>query len=98
LGAWAKEIGTDRPAPPGRGRGRERGRGPSLTGGTHLSGDAGARGLARLSWAKLAEMRFSIFSEFLIAFLFILSMDFKSNSNSNNIKHVHQTKGNLGSA
>jgi hypothetical protein len=51
-----------------------------------------ARGLARLSWAKLAEMRFSIFSEFLIAFLFILSMDFKSNSNSNNIKHVHQHK------
>jgi hypothetical protein len=34
-GAWAKETGVDRLAPPGRGRGRERvrGRGPSLTGG-----------------------------------------------------------------
>jgi hypothetical protein len=47
---------ADKPAPPGSGmeRGRECGRGPSLTGGTHLSGNAGTvRGLASLDWAEL---------------------------------------------
>lgn len=47
---------TDKPAPPGSGRerGGERGRGPSLPGGTHLSGRAGTRahGLAGLAGPK----------------------------------------------
>jgi hypothetical protein len=44
-GCVREETGTDKPAPPssGRERGRERGHGPSLTGGTHLSGGSGAR-------------------------------------------------------
>jgi hypothetical protein len=49
--------------------------------------------LGGLIWAK---MGFSIFLEFPIAFLFIYSRVFKSNSNqvsnSNQIKHVHQFK------
>jgi hypothetical protein len=49
--ARAKTFGADRPAPPGRGR--ERGRMSLLTGGTHLSCNAGARGLGRLSCAEL---------------------------------------------
>ena len=36
-----EETGTDNPAPPSRGREKERE--PSLTGGTHLLGDAGVR-------------------------------------------------------
>jgi hypothetical protein len=54
------------------------------------------RGLAGLSWAEWAEIGFSFSLEFLMPFLFIFSMDFKSNSNqisnSNQFKHVHQTK------
>jgi hypothetical protein len=44
-GCTREEIGADNPAPFGSGRKRERvsGRGPSLTRGTHLSGDANAR-------------------------------------------------------
>jgi hypothetical protein len=54
---------TDKPAPSGRGR---EGawvcdRGLALTGGVHLSADAGARGLAGLDWAAWAEISFSIF-------------------------------------
>jgi hypothetical protein len=46
-----EETGANRLAPPGSGkeRGRDRERGPSLTGGTHLSGEAGARA-AWLGW------------------------------------------------
>jgi hypothetical protein len=56
-----------------RGRESTRGRKLSLTGGTHLSGDAGARahGLDGLSWAGWAALAFSISLEFLIAFPFL---------------------------
>jgi hypothetical protein len=42
IGCAHEEVGGDRSAPPGRGRDRARvrRRGPSLTGGTHLSGEA----------------------------------------------------------
>jgi hypothetical protein len=58
-----------------------RGRGLSLIGGVHLSGNAGAR--SRPSWAELgrgAEFGFSFSLEFLMPFIFIFFMDFKSNS------------------
>jgi hypothetical protein len=48
------------------------------------------------AWASWAEMVFSFFLEFIIAFIFYFLYGFKSNSNtnsnSNNFKHVHQTK------
>jgi hypothetical protein len=46
-------------------------------------GNAGAcaRGLAGPSWASWAEMAFSFSREFLIAFIFIFSRVFNSNSN-----------------
>jgi hypothetical protein len=49
---------ADNPAPPGsrRERGGERGRGPSLIGGTHLSGEAGAHA-AWLGWIGPAGLR-----------------------------------------
>jgi hypothetical protein len=50
----ADEFGADRPRPPCSGRERDRScadTGRSLAGGVHLSGDTGARGLARSSWA-----------------------------------------------
>jgi hypothetical protein len=59
------------------------------------------RGLARLGWASWAEFRFSFSPEFLKAFLFIFSMDFKSNSNPNQIQTIShmciKQKNNLGS-
>jgi hypothetical protein len=85
------------------------------TGGAHMSGTKGARARARveaglsncfsiyflfsgLVWAELA---FPLFLEFLIAFLFIFSKVFNSNSNqvsnSNQIKYVQQFKEYLGS-
>jgi hypothetical protein len=78
-GCAREEIDADNPAPPGSRRERDRvcGRGSSLIGGSHLLGDAGARGLAGLDWAYWAEMGFYFFLEFLMAFLFIFSMDFK---------------------
>jgi hypothetical protein len=95
----ARATGADTLAPLGRGRGRgsKWGRKPPLTGGAHLSGGAGAcaapLGCTGPAWA---EMGFPFFFEFLIVFLFILSMVSKSNSNqvsnSNQIKHVHQFK------
>jgi hypothetical protein len=76
----------------------ERARRLAPTGGTRLSGTEGARARARaqaglngLTWAELAYL-FS--REFLIAFLFIFSRVF--NSNSNQIKHVQQFKEYLG--
>jgi hypothetical protein len=85
-------IGADYPAPPGRGRERERererGRGPSLIGGTHLLGVAGARGLAGLDQAKWDEISFSFSRDFQNAFIFIFSMDLKSNSNQIQIQTI----------
>jgi hypothetical protein len=59
-----------------------RGRKSPLTGGTHLSGGAGAwaHGLAGPSWVGWAGLAFSISLEFLIAFPFFLSRVFNSNS------------------
>jgi hypothetical protein len=67
----------------------ERARGLAPTGGTRLSGTEGARG-ATLNGPTWAEIAFPFSREFLIAFLFIFSRVF--NSNSNQIKHVQQFK------
>jgi energy-converting hydrogenase Eha subunit G len=60
-----------------------------------------ARGLAGLGWAEWAECGFSIFWNFPKAFLFIFSMDFKSNSNpiqiQTNSNMFIKQKNNLGS-
>jgi hypothetical protein len=57
---------------------------------------ARARGLAGLDWAEWAKIGFSFSLEFLMPFIFIFSMGFKSNSNqisnSKQFKHVHQIK------
>jgi hypothetical protein len=70
-GAHARATSADRAAPLGRGRGGGGARGEKLplTGGAHLSGGARA---APLGWTGpvWAELRFSIFLEFLITFLF----------------------------
>jgi hypothetical protein len=92
--------GADRPGP--RGSERERGREGALelapTGGAHLSGTEDAR--AGLSGPTWAELGFPFSREFLIAFLFIFSRVFNSNSNqvsnSNQINHVQQFKEYLG--
>jgi hypothetical protein len=79
--------GTDRSAPPGKGRERVRGRRSSLTGRTHLSGDKGTRA-AWLGWADLTG-RFPFFYFFWISncfsFYFLYGFQIK-------FKHVHQTK------
>jgi hypothetical protein len=51
-----------------------------LTGGSHLSGGAGARarGLAGPSWAGWAAFPFSFSLDFLIPFLFLFSRVFNS--------------------
>jgi hypothetical protein len=75
------------------------------TGGTRLSGRGGVRMWARartgLSGLPWAEFGFPFSREFLIAFLFIFSRVFNSNSNqvsnSNQIKYVQQFKKYLGS-
>jgi hypothetical protein len=72
-----------------------RGIGPSLAGGVHLSGDAGARGLAGLSWAEWAEIGFSFSLNFLVPFLFIFCSELNSNSNISNM--CIKSKNNLGS-
>jgi hypothetical protein len=75
----ARATGADRAAPLGKGRG-----GGGTRGGRNccLSGGVGARA-APLGWTGpiWAELRFSIFLEFLIAFLFYFSRVFNSNSN-----------------
>jgi hypothetical protein len=62
---------------------------------------AGARARTRLSGLPWAEFGFPFSREFLIAFLFIFSRGFNSNSNqvsnSNQIKYVQQFKEYLGS-
>jgi hypothetical protein len=98
--AHAREL-----APTGLAHGTERERersalGLAPTGGTRLSSREGARaGWAK--WAALGRISFSFFLEFLIAFLFIFSRVFNSNSiqvsNSNQIKYVQQFKEYLGS-
>jgi hypothetical protein len=65
---------------------RECGRGTVLTGGDHLS-EKGKRE-AGPTWASWAELAFSFFLEFLIAFLFIFSRVFKSNSNQMQIQTI----------
>jgi hypothetical protein len=90
--ACAKRNGADRPAPQSsERRGREGARGLAPIGGVRLSGTEGARG-AGPGGSTWAEMAFRFFREFLIAFLFIFSRVFNSNSNqvsnSNQIKHV----------
>jgi hypothetical protein len=77
-----ERISADGLVPPGSGgregeRARVRGRGLSLTGGVHLSGNAGARGLAGLSWAEWAEFGFSFSLEFSMPFLFIFLYGFQ---------------------
>jgi hypothetical protein len=75
-----------------------RGRGPSLTSGTHLSGDEGAHA-AWLGWIgpNWVEIGFCFSSDFYKCFSFYFPYRFqiklKPSSNSNNFKHVHQTKG-----
>jgi hypothetical protein len=66
-------------------------------GGARLSGTRGARaGLSGPAWAKIG---FPFSRDFLIAFLFIFSRVFNSNSNqvsnSNQIKHMQQFKEHL---
>jgi hypothetical protein len=101
--------GREQRRPIGLAHGTERGREGMLrvapTCGTRLSGRGGARaqacartGLNGLPWA---EFGFLFSTEFLIAFLFIFSRVFNSNSNqvsnSNQIKYVQQFKEYLGS-
>jgi hypothetical protein len=98
--------GTDRPGP--RGSERERGeRGRVGVGADRRGrpvrhrGRAGARAWAGLSGPVWDEIGFPFSREFLIAFLFIFSRVFNSNSNqvsnSNQIKYVQQFKEYLGS-
>jgi hypothetical protein len=79
-------VGADRRGPPVRHRGRA---------------DAGARSRAGLSGLTWAEIGFPFSRDFLIAFLFIFSRVFNSNSNqvsnSNQIKYMQQFKEYLGS-
>jgi hypothetical protein len=107
-GEWAH---TREPASTGlaHGAARERGREGALrlapTGGARLSDTRGAQAWARAgagpTWAKWAEMAFSISREFLIAFLFIFFRVFNSNSNqvsnSKQINYMQQLKEYLGS-
>jgi hypothetical protein len=94
---------TDRSSP--RGSKRETGREGALnlapTGGARLSGTDGTHAGAGLSGPTWAELGFPFSREFLIAFLFIFSRVFNSNSNqvsnSNQIKYVQQFKEYLGS-
>jgi hypothetical protein len=68
----------------------ERARGLAPRGGACLSGTEGARGGAELNGPTWAELAFLFLREFLIAFVFIFSRVFHSNSNQ--IKHVQQFK------
>jgi hypothetical protein len=95
-GHACERNGADKPGPLGsrRKRGIEGARGLAPTGGTRLSGTEGAltraRAQAGLNGPTWAELAFLFSKEFLIAFLFIFSRVF--NSNSNQIKHVQQFK------
>jgi hypothetical protein len=97
-GARARATGVDTLAP--LCRGRERGRESARVRTQAVTGRCGPpvkrRKRVRPGWASSAELRFPFFSEFLIAFHFVFSRVFNSNSNqvsnSNQIKHVHQFK------
>jgi hypothetical protein len=89
-----EETGADSLAPLGRERVREGtwGRELPLTGGTHLSGGAGAqaRGLDGPNLAGWAALPFSFFPKFLIAFPFLslgfsiqIQIKFQIQTNSN---------------
>jgi hypothetical protein len=88
-------VGADKPGPRGSERERERGREGARVGADWRGPPirhrrrVGARG-AGLSGPTWAELGFLFSREFLIAFLFIFSRVF--NSNSNQIKHVQQFK------
>jgi hypothetical protein len=79
-----------------------RGRKPSLIGGAHLSGGAGARDPT--GWTGLVGLKvvFPFSRDFLKAFLFIFSSELNSNSNTNpnlnNSTMGIKSKNNLGSA
>jgi hypothetical protein len=96
--ARVPEDGADKPGPQGSERERERGR----AGWRRQAGPAcqaqGVRGLSGPTWA---EIGFPFSKDFLIAFLFIFSRVFNSNSNqvsnSNQIKYMQQFKEYLGS-
>jgi hypothetical protein len=102
---WGKGMApTDRPHRAARGResaslGWRRQAGPACQA-SRARGRRRARGV-RLSWPTWAELGFLFSREFLIAFLFIFSRVFNSNSiqdsNSNQIKYVQQLKEYLGS-
>jgi hypothetical protein len=88
-GNWRQQPGPTRQREREGERESARGREPPLTGGTHLSGDAGARP----GWAALA---FSFFLEFLFAFpfLFLYGFQFQTNSNMcNNSKNIPAQHG-----
>jgi hypothetical protein len=100
-----REDGADKPGPWGSEREGERGcagwrrqAGPACQAPrAHKHGRAGGGGGGgggRLSGPTWAELGFLFSREFLIAFLFIFSRVF--NSNSNQIKHVQQFKEYLG--
>jgi hypothetical protein len=104
--ARMREDGADRSAPESSERGDERARWLAPIGGARLSGIGGAWAQARargvgLSWPTWAELGFLFSRDFLIAFLFIFSRVFNSNSNqvsnSNQIKYMQQFKGYFGS-
>jgi hypothetical protein len=82
-------------------KGEERARWLAPTGGACLSGTKGARARAGLSGPTWDEIGFPFSRDFLIAFLFIFSRVFNSNSNqvsnSNQIKYMQQFKEYLGS-
>jgi hypothetical protein len=71
-GARAEEIGADKSTPLGseRERGEESGLEKALTGGDCVLGERWRAGEAGPRWAYWAEMWFSIFLKFLMAFLF----------------------------
>jgi hypothetical protein len=83
-----EKTSADKSAPPGskRERGRESACGMALIGRVGLSGQGEHAGLG-LSWAGWAELGFSFSLEFVMPFLFIFSMDFKSNSNQIQIQN-----------
>ena len=81
-GRVSEGTSADKLAPPGRGRERERVRGRrlALTGGAHLSGEAGVRA-AQLGWIGLLGLNAGFpFSQILKCFSFIFTRGFKSNS------------------
>jgi hypothetical protein len=91
-------IGADKLAPPADGEG-ERARASAGVADADrrvspVRWSGRTRGLAGLDWAKWAEFGFPIFLEFPNAFLFIFSMEFKSNSNPIQIQIIQTCASN----